>query len=102
MRLRTLLVVAWFIQQMARLEPFVLDTRLDALRLSPFTRNGSLFLHGYSDSEFAGDREIRKSVFAFITFLCGAPISGNQKHVTVLPYQPQKLNTMLVMKQPKK
>jgi hypothetical protein len=27
---------------------------------------------------------------------------GNQKHVAVLPYHPQKLNTMLVLKQPKK
>jgi hypothetical protein len=54
---------------------FVLDTRLCALRLSPFTRNGSLFLHGFSDSECAGDREICRSVFGFITFLCGAPIS---------------------------
>jgi hypothetical protein len=53
---------------------FVMDARLYALRLSPFTRNGSLFLHVYSDSEFAGDRETRKSVFGFITFLCGAPI----------------------------
>ena len=58
---------------------FVLDTRLYALRLSPFTRNGSLFLHGYSDSEFAGDRETRKSVYGFITFLCGAPISWKSK-----------------------
>jgi hypothetical protein len=58
---------------------FVLDTRLYALRLSPFTRNGSLFLHGYSDSEFAGDRETRIGVFGFITFLCGAPISWKSK-----------------------
>jgi hypothetical protein len=41
---------------------FVLDTRLYALRSSPFTRNGSLFLHDYSDSEFAGGKETRKSV----------------------------------------
>jgi hypothetical protein len=58
---------------------FGLDTRLYALRFSPFTRNGSLFLHGYSDREFAGDRETRKSVFGFITFLCGAPISWKSK-----------------------
>jgi Reverse transcriptase (RNA-dependent DNA polymerase) len=59
---------------------FVLDTKLHALRLSPFTKkDGSLFLHGYSDSEFAGDRETRKSVFGFITFLCGAPISSKSK-----------------------
>jgi hypothetical protein len=37
------------------------------------------FPHGYSDSEFAGDRETRKSVFGFITFLCGAPISWKSK-----------------------
>jgi hypothetical protein len=59
---------------------FVLDTKLDALRLSPFTKkDGSLFLHGYSDSEFAGDRETHKSVFGFITFLCGAPVSWKSK-----------------------
>jgi hypothetical protein len=74
----------------------VLDTRLYALRLSPFTRNGSLFLHGYFDSEFSGDRETHKNVFWFHYSL------GNQRHVTVLPYHPQKLNTMLVLKQPKK
>jgi hypothetical protein len=51
---------------------FVLDTRLYTLRCS-------LFLHGYSDSEFAGDRDTRKSVFSFITFLCGAPISWKSK-----------------------
>jgi hypothetical protein len=28
---------------------------------------------------FAGDRETRKSVFGFITFLCGAPISWKSK-----------------------
>jgi hypothetical protein len=49
---------------------FVLDTKLCALRLSPFTKkDGSLFLHGYSDSEFAGERETHKSVFGFITFM---------------------------------
>jgi hypothetical protein len=58
---------------------FVLDTRLYALRLSPFTRNGSFFFHGNSDSEFAGDRDTRKSVFGFITFLCGAPMSWKSK-----------------------
>jgi hypothetical protein len=59
---------------------FVLDTKLYALRLSPFTKKyGSLFLHGYSDSEFAGDRDTRKTVFGFFTFLCGAPISWKSK-----------------------
>jgi hypothetical protein len=58
---------------------FVLDTRLYALRLSSFTRDVSLFLHGNSDSEFSGDRETRKSFFGFITFLCRAPISWKSR-----------------------
>jgi hypothetical protein len=59
---------------------FVLDTKLYALILSPFTKkDGSLFLQGYSDSEFAGDRENCKSGFGFITFLCGACISWKSK-----------------------
>jgi hypothetical protein len=58
----------------------VLDTKLYGLRLSPFTKkDGSLFLHGYSDSEFSGDRDTYKSVFGFITFMCGAPISWKSK-----------------------
>jgi hypothetical protein len=58
---------------------FALDTRLYALILSPFTRKGSLFIHSYSDSEFAGHRETRKSVFCFFTFLCGTPMSWKSK-----------------------
>jgi hypothetical protein len=85
---------------------FVLDTKLYSLRLSPFKKKaGSLFLHGYSDSEFAGDRDTHKSVFCFITFLCACVVLlylGNPEHATVLPYHQQKLNTMLVLKQPKK
>jgi hypothetical protein len=81
---------------------FVLDTRLFALRLSRFTRNGSLFLHGYSDSEFAGDRESHKSVFGFLHSCVVLLNLGSQKHATVIPYHPQKLNTMLVLKQTKK
>jgi hypothetical protein len=57
---------------------FVLDTKLYALRFSPFTtKDGSLFLHGYSDSEFAGYRD--KSSFGFNKYLCGAPISWKSK-----------------------
>jgi hypothetical protein len=78
---------------------FVLDTRVYALRLSPFTRNGSLFLHGYSDSKFAGD-ETHARVFLVLLHSCVVLLYiGNPKHVTVLLYHPQKLNTMLVLKQ---
>jgi hypothetical protein len=48
-----------------------------------------LFLHGYSDSEFAGERETGKSVFVFITFLCGAPISWKSKTCDSVTYHLQ-------------
>jgi hypothetical protein len=81
---------------------FALDTKLYALRLSPFTRNGSLSLHGYFDSEFPG---IEKPARLFSVLLHSYVVLlylGNPKHVTVLPHHPQKLNTMLVLKQLKK
>ena len=36
-------------------------------------------LRGISDSEFAGDRETRKSVYGYVTYYCGAPISWKSK-----------------------
>jgi hypothetical protein len=59
---------------------YVLDTKLLALKLQPkFKLDKSFILEGFSDSEFAGDRETRASVYGFITFFCGAPISWKSK-----------------------
>jgi hypothetical protein len=80
-----------------------LGTRLYALGLSPFTRNGSLFLHMVI--LIVNLLVIEKPARVLLVLLHSCVVLlylGNQNHVTVLPYHPQKLNTMLVLKQPKK
>jgi hypothetical protein len=59
---------------------YVLDTKYMALKMEPSIRKDNKFdLEAYSDSEFAGDPETRASVYGFITFFCGAPISWKSK-----------------------
>jgi hypothetical protein len=66
---------------MIRVIKYVLDTKMQALKLQPKKERDlkSYFLEGISDSEFAGDREKRISVFGYITYFCGAPISWKSK-----------------------
>ena len=64
---------------MYRVIKFVFDTKNYALKLKPDTIQGRLILKGVSDSEFAGDRNIRKSVYGYIIYYCGAPISWKSK-----------------------
>ena len=40
-------------------------------------------LHGYSDSDFAGDIELRKSTSGFVYFLAGGIISAQSKRQTI-------------------
>jgi hypothetical protein len=79
---------------------FVLDTKLFALRLSPFTKkDGSLF------TLIVNLLVIEKLIRVFLVLLLSyvvLPFLGNPNHVTVLPYPLQKLNIMLVLKQLKK
>jgi hypothetical protein len=59
---------------------FVFDTKSFALKLQPSIRKDLKYdLEVYSDSEFAGDPETRASVYGFITFFCGAPVSWKSK-----------------------
>jgi hypothetical protein len=59
---------------------FVFDTKWYALNLDPTIRHDrKLYLEAYSDSEFAGDRDTRTSVYGFIVFFCGARISWKSK-----------------------
>ena len=51
-----------------------------ALKLQPSIRKDLKYkIEVYSDSEFAGDPETRTSVYGFITFFCGAPVSWKSK-----------------------
>lgn len=62
-----------------RVIKFVSETRDRHLVLSPISENFSWELKAYSDSDFAGDTESRKSVSGFIIYLCGVAISWRSK-----------------------
>jgi hypothetical protein len=55
---------------------YVFDTKTLALKLkSSFHKDNKFNVETYSDIELAGERETRASVYGFVTFFCGAPIS---------------------------
>lgn len=61
-----------------RVIKFVLDTEMKALNMAPNNQNGFTF-EGISDSEFAGDKNNRISVYGYILYFCGAPIAWKSK-----------------------
>jgi hypothetical protein len=65
---------------MIRESKYVIDTKMLALKLkSNFSKDKKIHIEAYSDSEFAGDRETRASVYGFVVFVCDAPISWNSR-----------------------
>jgi hypothetical protein len=76
-------------KEMLRVVKFVLDTRTMGLRLEPDMTGGDKLVWKlvlYSDSDWAGDKQTRKSVAGFVMFLCGVPImwrSRQMKAVTL-------------------
>jgi hypothetical protein len=57
---------------------FVLSTSHLGLRLKP-EKDKEYILKGVSDSEYAGDKDTRISVYGFVIYLNGAPISWKSK-----------------------
>jgi hypothetical protein len=75
-------------KEMCRVIKFVLDTRDFGLFLFPEALNndGSWHLTMYSDSDWAGDPENRRSISGYILFLMGCPLvwkSKQQSSVTL-------------------
>jgi hypothetical protein len=69
-------------KEMYRVIKFVLDTSNLGLKIEPVLEGEDKLkwkLVGYSDSDWAGDRDNRKSVSGFILFLCGVPIMWRSK-----------------------
>jgi hypothetical protein len=62
-----------------RVIKFVAQTKERRLVLSPHVDELTWELKAYSDSDFAGDTETRKSVSGFVIYLCGAAISWRSK-----------------------
>jgi hypothetical protein len=67
---------ATYWKAMIRVIKYVIDTKMIALKLKPnFSKDNKIYIEAYSDSEFAGDRETRASVYGFVFYVCDAPIS---------------------------
>ena len=65
---------------MLRCIKYIFETEYKGLKIKPICGDGSLFkLRGLCDSDFAGDQDTRISVYGFILYLCGAPISWRSK-----------------------
>ena len=68
-------------KEMLRVVKYVLDTKSFGLRMEPFVLEDKLVwgMVLYTDSDWAGDKDNRRSVSGFILFLCGVPIMWRSK-----------------------
>jgi hypothetical protein len=75
---------------------YVMCTKYFGLRLLPNINNDGFYLEGISDSKYAGDPNTLISVYGFVQYFCGAPISWKSKaakSVTVLNHVLKLSNT---------
>ena len=76
-------------KEMKRVMRFVADTKEYGLRIEPDEPSKDKFhwnMVAYTDSDWAGDKEDRRSVSGYVVFLLGVPIlwkSKSQKSVTL-------------------
>ena len=75
-------------KEMKRIIKYVLDTKELGLKIEPEIKNKNSMwrIVGFSDSDYAGDKDIRKSVGGYVIYLCRVPIcwrSRAQKTVTL-------------------
>jgi len=68
-------------KEMLRLVKFVLCTKTWGLKIMPKSPDGTMKwnLVSFSDSDWAGDKDNRRSINGFIIFLCGVPIVWRSK-----------------------
>jgi len=73
-------------EEMLRIIKFVLETATMGLKLVPTFTKGQLEwrLLGASDSDWANDKDNRKSIMAFILFLNGIPILWPSKQASIV------------------
>ena len=75
------------VKSLLRLIKYVVDTKDIGLVMEPTIKDNDLWeMQAYCDSDYAGDRDGRKSISGFIIYVCGCPISWKsrgQKSVTL-------------------
>ena len=62
-------------RELRRVAKFVLDTKNLGLHIVPSMYDHIWHFEALSDSDFANDKETRISVYGYIVFFCGVPIS---------------------------
>ena len=58
---------------------YVIDTKNYALKIQPTQKYQNFHLEGISDSEYAGDKDTRISVYGYVVYFCGSPIAWKSK-----------------------
>ena len=66
-------------KMLKRVIKFVIDTKERKLILKPRKELNKWEIKGYSDSDFAGDTDGRKSISGYVIYLQGCPISWRSK-----------------------
>ena len=61
-----------------RVIKYVLSTETHGLKIKPSVKE-TFYMEGISDSEYAGDKDSRISVYGYILYFCGAPIAWKSK-----------------------
>jgi hypothetical protein len=66
-------------KQLMRTIQYVLNSKTIGLRIKPTVLDGTYTLEGISDSEYAGGKDTRVSVYGYVIYFCGAPIVWKSK-----------------------
>ena len=67
-------------KELLRVIKFVIDTKAKGLKMFPIKCDGDLWIvEVYSDTDWAGDKDDRKSISGYIIFLYGVPIMWRSK-----------------------
>ena len=64
-------------KEMYRIIRYVLETKRYGLKFYP--KRCSWIIQKFSDSDFAGDKEMRRSVYGYFIYFCGIPIAWKSK-----------------------
>ena len=65
------------LEEVYRIIRYVLETSNYGLNFHP--KQNSWFIQAFSDSDFAGDRETRRSVYGYFVYFSGIPIAWKSK-----------------------
>ena len=67
-------------QSLLRLAKYVIDTKNHTLKLNVTRNDDNIFnIQGYSDSDYAGNKDDRKSITGIIVYCAGVPIAWKSK-----------------------